>query len=41
MIFKLDELGLIIREPAKARSIRVTISPAEIPGPEDVHWPPL
>jgi repressor LexA len=40
MIVKLDELGLITREPGMARSIRVAIPPAEIPELEDVEGPP-
>lgn len=40
MIVKLDELGLIAREPGRARSIRVAIPPAEIPDLEDVEGPP-
>jgi SOS-response transcriptional repressor LexA len=41
MIVKLDELGLITREPGMARSIRVAIPPAEVPELEDVEGPPL
>jgi len=35
MIVKLDELGLITREPGVARSMRVAIPTSEIPDLED------
>jgi Mn-dependent DtxR family transcriptional regulator len=35
MIVKLDELGLITREPGVARSMRVAIPSSEIPDLED------
>jgi hypothetical protein len=35
MIVKLDELGLITREPGVARSMRVAIPASEIPELED------
>jgi repressor LexA len=35
MIVKLDELGLITREPGVARSMRVAIPASEIPDLED------
>ncbi len=41
MIVKLDELGLITREPRVARSIRLAIPPEEIPELEDVDGPPI
>jgi len=40
MVVKLHELGLISREPGKARSIRVAIPKEEIPELEDVEAPP-
>jgi hypothetical protein len=39
MVVKLEELGLITREPGVARSVRVTIPVAEIPPLEDVEGP--
>ncbi|MFO0881817.1 MAG: hypothetical protein U0840_31410 [Gemmataceae bacterium] len=39
MIVKLEELGLITREPGVARSARVVIPEAEIPPLEDVEGP--
>jgi hypothetical protein len=35
MIIKLDELGLITREPGVARSIRIAIPASDIPELED------
>jgi len=40
MIVKLEELGLITREPGVARSARVVIPEAEIPLLEEVQGPP-
>jgi Mn-dependent DtxR family transcriptional regulator len=40
MVVKLHELGLIAREPGKARSIRVAISNEEIPELEYIEGPP-
>jgi repressor LexA len=40
MIVKLDELGLITREPGVPRSIRVAIPPEEVPVLEEVEGPP-
>lgn len=40
MIVKLQELGLITREPGVARSIQVSIPEVEIPPLEDVQAPP-
>ena len=39
MVVKLDELGLITREPGVARSIRVAIPREEVPELEDVEGP--
>lgn len=39
MLVKLDELGLITREPGVARSARVAIPEAELPPLEDVEGP--
>lgn len=41
MIVKLDELGLITREPGLSRTIRLAIPPEEIPDLEDVEGPPI
>src|SRR3954462_13318897 len=41
MIVKLDQLGLITREPGVARSIRLAIPPDELPELEDVEGPPI
>jgi repressor LexA len=40
MIVKLEQLGLITREPGAPRSARVAIPKAEIPALEDVEGPP-
>jgi DNA-binding MarR family transcriptional regulator len=40
MVVKLEELGLIAKEPGVARSIRVTIPKEEIPELADVEAPP-
>ena len=40
MVVKLDELGLITREPGVARSARVAIPEEEIPALEEVEGPP-
>jgi hypothetical protein len=40
MVVKLEELGLVTREPGVARSVRVTIPEEEIPALEDVKGPP-
>ena len=40
MVVKLEELGLVTREPGVARSVRVTIPEEEIPALEDVQGPP-
>lgn len=40
MIVRLEELGLITREPGVGRSARVSIAEAEIPALEDVPGPP-
>jgi DNA-binding MarR family transcriptional regulator len=40
MIVKLEELGLVTREPGVARSIRVAIPEVAIPALEDVEGPP-
>lgn len=40
MIVKLEELGLITREPGVARSVRVAIPKEEIPDLEEVAGPP-
>ena len=40
MVVKLEELGLIAREPGVARSIRVMLPKEEIPELADVEAPP-
>jgi hypothetical protein len=40
MIVKLEELGLITRQPGVARSVRVAIPEAEIPALEELAGPP-
>jgi hypothetical protein len=40
MVVKLEELGLVTREPGVARSIRVAIPAEEIPALEDVEGQP-
>jgi DNA-binding MarR family transcriptional regulator len=40
MVVKLEQLGLITREPGVARSIRVILSDDEIPRLDDVDGPP-
>jgi repressor LexA len=40
MVVKLEDLGLITREPGVARSARVTIPADEIPDLEAVEGPP-
>jgi repressor LexA len=40
MVVKLEELGLVTREPGVARSIRVAIPEEEIPTLEQVEGPP-
>ena len=40
MIVKLEQLGLITREPGVPRSARVAIPEEEIPALEDVEGPP-
>ena len=40
MIVKLDELGLVTRDPGMARTVRVAIPVEEIPVLEDVAGPP-
>ena len=40
MVVKLEELGLITREPGVARSARVAIPAEEIPELEDVEGRP-
>ncbi len=40
MVVKLEELGLITRQPGVARSIRVVVPKEQIPGLEDVAGPP-
>jgi hypothetical protein len=40
MLVKLEELGLITREPGVYRSARVTVPDAELPPLEDVEGPP-
>ena len=39
MIVKLDELGLIERQPGVARSIRLLVPEEEIPNLEEVEGP--
>lgn len=40
MVVKLEELGMVTREPGVARSIRVAISEEEIPALEETEGPP-
>ncbi|HVS36591.1 MAG TPA: hypothetical protein VMS17_13595 [Gemmataceae bacterium] len=40
MVVKLEELGLITREPGAARSVRVIVPEADIPALEEVAGPP-
>ena len=40
MVVKLEELGLVTREPGLARSVRVAIAEGEIPILEDTEGPP-
>ncbi len=40
MVVKLEELGLVTREPGVARSVRVAIPVEEVPPLEDVAGPP-
>jgi hypothetical protein len=40
MIVKLDELGLITRQPGVARSARVAIPAEDLPELQDVEGPP-
>jgi Mn-dependent DtxR family transcriptional regulator len=40
MVVKLEELGLITREPGIARSARIAIPPEEVPTLEPVEGPP-
>ncbi len=40
MVVKLDELGLVTREPGVARSIRVAIPEDEVPKVEETDGPP-
>lgn len=40
MVVKLEELGLVTREPGVARSIRVAIPDDEIPALEESDGPP-
>jgi DNA-binding MarR family transcriptional regulator len=40
MVVKLEELGLITREPGVARSARVAIPEEEVPPLEEVEGPP-
>jgi DNA-binding MarR family transcriptional regulator len=40
MVVKLEQLGLITREPGEARSIRVAVPEEQIPELEDVEGPP-
>jgi repressor LexA len=40
MVVKLEELGLITREPGVARSARVAIPAGEVPELEEVAGPP-
>ena len=40
MVVKLEQLGLITREPGVARSVRLAIPEEEIPELEDVEGPP-
>jgi DNA-binding MarR family transcriptional regulator len=40
MVVKLEQLGLITREPGVARSARVAIPEVEIPNLEQIEGPP-
>lgn len=40
MIVKLEELGLVTREPGVARSVRVAVPEEELPRLEEVEGPP-
>lgn len=40
MVVKLEDLGLVTREPGVARSIQVAIPTKEVPELEDVKGPP-
>jgi DNA-binding MarR family transcriptional regulator len=40
MIVKLEQLGLVTREPGIARSVRVVVPKDELPELEDVEGPP-
>jgi Mn-dependent DtxR family transcriptional regulator len=40
MVVKLEELGLVTREPGVPRSVRVAIPESEIPALEEVEGPP-
>ena len=40
MVVKLEQLGLVTREPGVPRSVRVAIPESEIPALEEVEGPP-
>ena len=40
MVVKLEQLGLVAREPGVARSVRVAIPDEDVPALEEVRAPP-